>query len=133
MYRSGNKVGWGRPTHDHGPDPAEYYARVDAAGPEKRLRLAVLLNAMADLQRGATSPAGDEAARWVRGEIDATDASFSFRAICEALDLDDERLMRALLAPDGPRARLPRRQVRTESVRPTARRYRARACAEGES
>jgi hypothetical protein len=118
--------------HDDGPDPAEFFAPADPGSPEKRLRLAVLLNAIADLRRGAASPAGDEAARWVRGEVVGTDASFSFRAICEALDLDDQRLTRALLDHAAAPTRLPRRQVRTEGVRATRRRYRRRARVAGE-
>ena len=84
MFRSGTRIGWGHPLHDHGPDPDEYFARVSATAggsPEKRLRLAVLLNAITHLRRGAQD--AEEAARWVRGELDGVDASFSFLAICE--------------------------------------------------
>ncbi len=132
MHRSGIGGGWGRPLHDHGPDPREYFeqASADAGGsPEKRLRLAVLLNAIAHLRRGATHPAGEEAARWVRGELDAMHVSFSFRAICETLDIDADELARALLGMgDGESAtrRLPRRQVRTQRLHGVPRRYRPR-------
>lgn len=138
MYRSGNKLGWGRPMHDHGPDPQEFFEQTsaDASGsPEKRLRLAVLLNAITHLRRGSAHPAGEEAARWVRGEVDAMHVSFSFDAICETLDLDAEELARALLgssdepAPITPR--LPRRQVRTQRLHGMPRRYRPRARAVG--
>jgi hypothetical protein len=117
--------------HDHGPDPREYFeqASADANGsPEKRLRLAVLLNAIAHLRR-RDRPAAEEAARWVRGEVDAMHASFSFHAICETLDLDAQELARALLdapAPATAPSRLPRRQVRTERVHGVPRRYRPR-------
>lgn len=123
MYRSGDKIGWGRPMHDHGPDPREFFEQSspDAIGsPEKRLRLAVLLNAITHLRRGSAHPAGEEAARWVRGEVAAMHVSFSFDAICETLDLDAGELARALLgsAVAPPAAtRLPRRQVRTQRLR----------------
>lgn len=133
MYRSGDKIGWGRPMHDHGPDPREFYGQgsPDAIGsPEKRLRLAVLLNAITHLRRGSTHPAAEEAARWVRGEVDAMHVSFSFHAICETLDLDADELARALLGPAVVPAvapRLPRRQVRTQRLHGLPRRYRPRA------
>lgn len=133
MFRSGSRVGWGNPVHDHGPNPDEYYERASAhagGSPEKRLRLAVLLNAISHLKRGSNHATADEAARWVRGEVDALDPSFSFDAICETLDLDSASLAQALLRPadagmDEPR--LPRRQVRTQRLHGEARRYRPRA------
>ncbi len=134
MHPSGNRVSFGRRMHDHGPDPREYFeqASADATGsPEKRLRLAVLLNAITQLQRGRADSGAEEAARWVRGELDAMHVSFSFRAICETLDLDAAELERALLdagpAPLG--RRLPRRQVRTHRLHGVPRRYRPRAAA----
>jgi hypothetical protein len=132
MFRSGTKVGWGYPLHDNGPDPDEYFERASAhagGSPEKRLRLAVLLNAIAHLKRGSQHSAADEAARWVRGEVDAMDASFSFHAICETLDLDPGWLAQALLRPADDAMgdpRLPRRQVRTQRLHGEARRYRPR-------
>ena len=138
MYRSGNKVGWGRPMHDHGPDPREFFEQsaADAHGsPEKRLRLAVLLNAITHLRRGSAHPAGEEAARWVRGEVDAMHVTFSFDAICETLDIDPGELARALLGSSESAAappRLPRRQVRTQRLHGLPRRYRPRARAAGE-
>ena len=136
MYRSGTKVGWGRPMHDHGPDPEEYFEQGGAdagSSPEKRLRLAVLLNAIAHLRRGSEHPAAEEAARWVRGELAAMHVSFSFQAICEALDIDAAYLARALLeAEDGGahgEPRLPRRQVRTQRLHGVPRQYRRRAAA----
>ena len=119
--------------HDHGPDPEEYfeYGNTHAGGsPEKRLRLAVLLNAISHLRRGSQHSAADEAARWVRGELDAMHVSFSFDAICETLDIDPGHLARALLCPgetEGPgETRLPRRQVRTQRLHGEPRRYRTR-------
>ena len=133
MHHSGTKMGWGRPVHDHGPDPQEYFEQANglAASPEKRLRLAVLLNAITHLQRGRAHPAAHEAACWVRGELEAMHVSFSFEAICEALDIDAAHLAGALLAAvdraenDG--AKLPRRQVRTQRLRGEPRRYRRRS------
>lgn len=132
MQRSGNGVGFGRHWHDHGPDPREYFETgADASdSPAKRLRLAVLLNAITHLRRGSSDAAGAEAAAWVRGEVDAMHASFSFAAICETLDLDAAELAHALLGPvTGPTQvtrRLPRRQVRTQRLRGEPRRYRPR-------
>ena len=132
MYRSGIGGGWGRPLHDHGPDPREYFeqASADAGGsPEKRLRLAVLLNAIAHLRRGATHPAGEEAARWVRGELDAMHVSFSFRAICETLDstpTSSPAPCSAWATATSSTRRLPRRQVRTQRLHGVPRRYRPR-------
>jgi len=133
MFRSGTRVGWGHPVHDHGPNPDEYYERASAhagGNPEKRLRLAVLLNAISHLKRGSQDSAADEAARWVRGEVPAMDVSFSFDAICETLDIDPSSLAQALLRPVDDATgepRLPRRQVRTQRLHGEARRYRPRA------
>ncbi len=135
MYRSGIKIGRGRALHDHGPDPEEYFEQTngDVGSPEKRLRLAVLSNAIASLQRGRAHPAAHEAARWVRGELEAIHVSFSFEAICETLDIDAANLARALLAvvdcAEGDGAKLPRRQVRTQRLRGEPRRYRGRSSA----
>ena len=126
MYRTGQRIGWGSPLRDHGPDPDEYFAATDAGTPEKRLRLAVLLNAITNLQRGPEKPAAMEAEQWVRGELDAMHASFSFRAICETLDLDAEHLAQVLLRGGPAYPRLPRRQVRTQRVHGVPRRYRPR-------
>jgi hypothetical protein len=109
-----------------GTDPREHFESDAPGSPEKRLLLAVLLNAITHLQRGMTHPAGDEAARWVRGELDAMHATFSFRAICETLDLDADDLARALLGANASVRRLPRRQVRTQRVQGMPRRYRPR-------
>jgi hypothetical protein len=131
MYRSGTRVGWGRPMHDNGPSPEEYFDAVNGVtgtSPEKRLRLAVLLNAIADLRRGGHHPGAHEAVQWIRGEIEAVDASFSFLAICETLEIDPTYLMRGLLGTmvpsDDGATKLPRRQVRTQRLYGTARRYR---------
>ncbi len=98
--------------------------------PEKRLLLAVLLNAIGHLQRGPGHVLGREAADWIRGELRGQEAAFSFADICEALDLDAGQTARALLRPfDGSGASgvtVPRRQVRLERVQSVPRRYRAR-------
>ena len=133
MNHSGTKIGWRKPLHDHGPDPQEHFEHTNgpAASPEKRLRLAVLLNAITHLQRGREHPAAHEAALWVRGELEAMHVSFSFEAICETLDIDAAHLAGALLAAadraenDG--AKLPRRQVRTQRLLGEPRRYRRRS------
>ncbi len=131
-------MGAGHPLRDHGPEPHEYFEQtgLDASGsPEKRLRLAVLMNAIVHLRRGSSHPAAEEAARWMRGEVDAMHASFSFHAICETLDLDATELARALLGHSGETPviarRLPRRQVRTQRLHGVARRYRPRPRAAG--
>lgn len=98
--------------------------------PEKRLLLAVLLNAIGHLQRGPGHPAGREAAAWIRGELPGQQAAFSFADICEALDIEAAQMARALLrpfdAPGGSGVTVPRRQVRLERVQSVPRRYRAR-------
>ena len=133
MFR---RHGRGYRPHNHAPDIDAYVAasHLDAGGsPEKRLRLAVLLNAIGHLRRGRAHPAAEEAARWVRGEVDAMHVSFSFEAICETLDLDPTEVARALLGRDGEEPmvgrRLPRRQVRTQRLHGVPRRYRARPVA----
>lgn len=98
--------------------------------PEKRLLLAVLLNAIGHLQRGPGHAAAREAAEWIRGELRGREAAFSFDDICEALDLDAGQLGRALLRPfenqGATSVVVPRRQVRLERVQSVPRRYRAR-------
>ncbi|MEO6026938.1 MAG: hypothetical protein ABIR79_08760 [Candidatus Binatia bacterium] len=98
--------------------------------PEKRLLLAVLLNAIGHLQRGPGHAVGREAAEWIRGELRGQQAAFSFDGICEALDLDAGRLSGALLRPfetaGASSVVVPRRQVRLERVQSVPRRYRAR-------
>mgnify|MGYP000682543800 CR=1 FL=1 len=98
--------------------------------PEKRLLLAVLLNAIGHLQRGPGLAAGREAAEWIRGELRGRQPAFSFDVVCEALDLDAGQLGRALLRPfEAPGAAsmvMPRRQVRLACVQSVPRRYRPR-------
>lgn len=99
--------------------------------PEKRLLLAVLLDAIGQLRRGLGYPVAREAAEWIRGEVRGRHAAFSFEGICEALDLHAGQLARALLQPfeavGRPGVVVPRRQVRLERVQSAPRRYRPRA------
>jgi hypothetical protein len=79
----------------------ETVSRHRVAEPERRLLLAVLLDAIVCVQRRATMPAGPrraelhEAERWIR----SNDLSWpcSFVNVCEALGLAHEPLRRALL------------------------------------
>src|SRR5262245_51893528 len=63
--------------------------------PEKRLMLAVLLDAIIQLRRPGSTGA-IEAADWIRGA--ASDSPFSFPAVCEALGLDATYLTRGVFA-----------------------------------
>ncbi|MBI3770265.1 MAG: hypothetical protein HY271_17470 [Deltaproteobacteria bacterium] len=63
--------------------------------PEKRLMLAVLLDAILQLRRQGSTGA-IEAADWIHGRW--TDSSFSFVAVCEALGLDPGYLARGVFA-----------------------------------
>jgi len=63
--------------------------------PEKRLMLAVLLDAIIQLRRPGSTGAL-EAAEWIRGE--ASDSPFSFPVVCEALGLDAAYLTRGVFA-----------------------------------
>jgi hypothetical protein len=63
--------------------------------PEKRLMLAVLLDAIIQLRRPGSTGA-IEAAEWIRGA--APDSPFSFPAVCEALGLDCGYLTRGVFA-----------------------------------
>lgn len=81
------------------PLPAQYpsrSARDTADAPEKRLMLAVLLDAIIQLRNGDS---GDliEAENWIR-DHDASDEPFSFSNICEVLDIESSYLRRGLLA-----------------------------------
>ncbi|HEY2389095.1 MAG TPA: hypothetical protein VGK30_19250 [Candidatus Binatia bacterium] len=64
--------------------------------PEKRLMLAVLLDAIIQLRRPGSTGA-IEAASWIAGEREP-DQPFSFRALCEALGLDPAYLTRGVYA-----------------------------------
>jgi hypothetical protein len=75
--------------------PLEYMSRL-ADMPEKRLMLAVLLDAIIQLRRPGSTGAV-EAAAWIAGE-GAADGPFAFRALCEALGLDPVYLTRGVYA-----------------------------------
>jgi len=75
--------------------PLEHMARL-ADMPEKRLMLAVLLDAIIQLRRPGSTGA-IEAASWIAGERDA-DQPFSFRSLCEALGIDPAYLTRGVYA-----------------------------------
>jgi len=75
--------------------PLEHMSRL-ADMPEKRLMLAVLLDAIIQLRRPGSTGAV-EAAAWIAGEH-APDQPFSFRALCEALGLDPTYLTRGVYA-----------------------------------
>jgi hypothetical protein len=100
--------------------------------PEKRLMLAVLLDAIIQLRRPGSTGAV-EAVEWIRGE--APDAPFSFPVVCEALGLDAAYLTRGVFAwaRNAPAAaplrgaRLRRPQVR--ALKLSARRRSERAVA----
>ena len=89
-------------------------ARDTTDEPEKRLMLAVLLDAIIQL-RSADSSDLVEAENWIR-ERDASDEPFSFSNVCQVLDIESSYLRRGLLAwcdrpADGAR-RPPIRHVR---------------------
>jgi hypothetical protein len=75
--------------------PLEQMSRL-ADMPEKRLMLAVLLDAIIQLRRPGSTGAA-EAAAWIAGD-GAADQPFSFRALCEALGLDPAYLTRGVYA-----------------------------------
>lgn len=82
--------------------PLEHMSRF-ADMPEKRLMLAVLLDAIIQLRRTGSTGAV-EAAAWIAAD-GAADEPFSFRAVCEALGLDPVYLTRGVYAwarRDGP-------------------------------
>jgi len=76
--------------------PVAHLASRFADMPEKRLLLAVLLDAIIQLRRPG-STAALEAARWIQGEGES-ESPFSFRAVCEALGLDPSYLTRGVSA-----------------------------------
>jgi len=94
--------------------PLEQMSRL-ADMPEKRLMLAVLLDAIVQLRRPGSTGAA-EAAAWITGA--GHDEPFSFRALCEALGLDPVYLTRGVYAwargaaPVGGSSRLRRSQGR---------------------
>ena len=100
--------------------------------PEKRLMLAVLLDAIIQLRRPGSTGAA-EAAEWIRDG--GSESPFSFAAVCEALGLEATYLTRGVFAwarnaqtappPRGGRLRRP--QVR--ALKLSARRRSDRALA----
>jgi hypothetical protein len=77
--------------------PEQYLDRIVGHAsdvPERRLMLAVLLDAVAQLRRPNT-PGGAEAEHWVQS--DDVEDLFSFRNVCEALGIDPDYLARGLL------------------------------------
>lgn len=80
-----------------------------AIGPERALALAVLVQAVTDVQRFRESglahhrPAHDDAVAWIRSE--ARRWPFAFLNLCDAFDLDVAEVRAALLAPRAGGAR----------------------------
>jgi hypothetical protein len=91
------------------PDPAlpaqvlHLWHHTRAIRPERALALAVLVQAIGDVQRFRESglplhrPLHDEAVAWMRS--DARDWPFCFANLCDAFDLDLGETRAALLAP----------------------------------
>jgi hypothetical protein len=79
---------------------------------QDRVLLSVLLDAVIQLQRHGTMSAA-AAARWVRGEEGMGGPAISFRAVCDALQIEADELARGLLR-------------RSEMARPTIAVIRAR-------
>ncbi len=111
------------PSESSGPDallPAQYFDGLVARAsdlPEKRLMLAVLLDAAMALQR-RNSSAAVEAERWIRGEHLEL-PPFTFEKICENLGLDPAYLGRGLLAWHTAPDRTSIRRLRTSQRRVT--------------
>jgi hypothetical protein len=117
---------------DDRPDlPQQHFDRSasrTAHAPEKRLMIAVLMNAVLQL-RSRDAQDVIEAESWVGG-TETTDWPFSFNNICEALDIESSYFARGLLAwrdrPMGTIRRTPLRQVRTARGRVVPSRERRR-------
>jgi hypothetical protein len=112
--------------------PLQQVASRVADMPEKRLMLAVLLDAIVQLRRPGSTGAA-EASRWIHGENDADDTAFSFRSVCDALGLDPEYLSRGVFGwarggSDVVRLHpTPLRRPQARALRMTARRRRERS------
>jgi hypothetical protein len=118
--------------------PVQLDARTGALGePERRLRLAVLEDAVDQLQRyaNATSPR-ERAIRDTELDWFASDdrtLPFSFASICDALHIDPQYVRAGLreFRPDAPYRRTSRRRVSTPTPmlggRRTYRRHHGRA------
>jgi hypothetical protein len=75
--------------------PFEHVAARLADMPEKKLMLAVLMDAIVQLRRWGSTGA-IEAAAWIRGDGEEPPSPFSFAAVCEALALDSSYLARGV-------------------------------------
>lgn len=108
--------------------PAQFRAaEIALSDPERRLRLAVLEDAIRICQRygGATRPRERamyaEALEWIASH-DRADV-FAFENVCDALELDPDYVRRGVdrwraTAPDGAPARTPRLSSRRVQPRP---------------
>ena len=74
--------------------PGSHRDTTDA--PEKRLMLAILLDAVVQL-RNSGSAGITEVESWIR-DRDASDEPFSFTNVCAVLDIESSYLRRGLLA-----------------------------------
>ena len=96
--------------------------------PERRLLVAVLMNAILQLRSRDAQDVID-AENWIRGG-DTTDWLFSFNNICGALDIESSSFARGLLTwrdrPTDTIRRTPLRQVRTARSRVVPSRERPR-------
>jgi hypothetical protein len=97
--------GWDVPVPAETPRPEPYFRgflRDTTDAPEKRLMLAVLVNAIIQLQ-SADAAGILEVEDWIR-DRDASDEPFSFANVCEVLDIESGYLRRGLLAWHDPSA-----------------------------
>lgn len=103
--------------------PEQYLDRIVGQAsdvPEKRLMLAVLVDAALQLRKH-DGPAAAEAAHWVLA--DDADEPFSFQNVCEALGLDPGYLARGLIGQRLARTHetgMPLRHLRTSYRRVTS-------------
>ena len=75
--------------------PVQFFSRAAFANsPEKRLILAVLMDAVEQLQRGDPHSMAD-AERWIRSEIE--DPAIGFVDACDSLGLDAKSLADVLM------------------------------------
>jgi len=74
--------------------PEQFFSQAATAVPERRLMLAILLDAITHLERRGTVGA-EEAKRWI---CRVADGPCSFRGTCEAVGIEPTHLGRCLLA-----------------------------------
>jgi hypothetical protein len=115
--------------------PDQYFDSLVARAsdmPEKRLMVAVLLDALLQLRRRG-SVAASEAASWIRGDDGTADLTFSFQNICDALAIDADYFAGGLLRRTHMAnvRRLPLRHLRSSPHRVTVARVRTRRRAVG--